>query len=45
MAAMDNLSDKAIKAALKAAIATGKVRKLTDGGGLLMDTRPTGAGC
>ena len=44
MAATDTLSDKAIKAVLKAAIAAGKPRKVTDGGGLLLEARPTGAG-
>lgn len=44
MAATDILSDKAIKAALKAAAAAGKARKISDGGGLVLDARPTGAG-
>lgn len=42
--ASDLLSDKAIKAALKSAVEGGKVRKLRDGGGLLLEARPTGAG-
>ena len=41
---MDTLSDKAIKAALKAARAAGKASKLSDGGGLHLEPRPTGAG-
>lgn len=38
------LSDKAIKAALKAAVTAGKAHKLCDGAGLFLDARPTGAG-
>ena len=44
MAATDILSDKAIKAALKAAVTAGKARKISDGGGLVLEARPTGAG-
>lgn len=44
MAATDTLSDKAIRAALKAAAEAGKARKISDGGGLVLDARPTGAG-
>ncbi len=44
MAATDILSDKAIKAALKAAQAAGKSRKISDGGGLVLEARPSGAG-
>ncbi len=44
MAATDILSDKAVKAALKAAVVGGKTRKISDGGGLYLETRPTGAG-
>lgn len=44
MAGIELLSDKAIKAALKAAAEGGKARKLSDGGGLVLDVRPTGAG-
>lgn len=44
MAASDLLTDKAIKAAIKAAVAQGKARRITDGAGLYMDARPTGAG-
>ena len=44
MAATDLLSDKAIQAALKAAAAAGKPRKLSDGAGLVLDVRPTGVG-
>ena len=44
MAAIDTLSDKAIKAALRAAVQAGKTRKASDGGGLHLEARPTGAG-
>jgi len=44
MAAINLLSDKTIKAALKAAAEGGKARKLSDGAGLLLEARPTGAG-
>jgi integrase len=44
MAASELLSDKAIRAALKTATKTGESRKLNDGGGLVLDARPTGAG-
>lgn len=44
MAATDLLSDKAIRAALKGAAAGGIVRKLSDGAGLHLEARPTGAG-
>lgn len=44
MAATDTLSDKAIRAALKGAKESGKSRKISDGGGLLLEARPTGAG-
>lgn len=44
MAATDLLSDKAVQAAIKAAVATGKSRKISDGGGLLLEARPTGSG-
>jgi len=44
MAAIDLLSDKSIQAALKAAKASGKSRKLSDGAGLVLEARPTGAG-
>lgn len=44
MAATDTLSDKAIRAALKVAADSGKARKISDGGGLLLETRPTGTG-
>lgn len=44
MAATDTLSDKAIRAALKAATEAGKARKISDGGGLVLEARPTGAG-
>ncbi|MFT4268577.1 MAG: tyrosine-type recombinase/integrase [Xenophilus sp.] len=41
---MANLTDKAIRAGLKAAAETGKARKLSDGDGLHLECRPTGAG-
>ena len=48
MAASDLLTDKAIRAALKAALKaaseSGKARKISDGAGLVLDVRPTGAG-
>ncbi len=44
MAATDKLSDKAIKAALKTAVATGQPRRLADGAGLCVEVRPTGVG-
>ena len=44
MAANDTLSDKTIRAALKAAVLAGKPRKISDGGGLVLEARPTGAG-
>jgi integrase len=44
MATSNKLSDKAVKAALKAAQQTGVSRKLSDGNGLVLDVRPTGSG-
>jgi integrase len=44
MAALNILDDKTIKAAIKAAAVSGKARKLSDGGGLVFEARPTGAG-
>lgn len=44
MAASDLLTDKAIRAALKVATTEGKARKVSDGAGLVLDVRPTGAG-
>lgn len=44
MAGTDLLTDKTIKAALKAAEVAGKTRKLSDGAGLVLEARPTGAG-
>ena len=44
MAGTELLSDKTIQAALKAAATAGKARKLNDGGGLVLDVRPTGSG-
>ena len=44
MAATETLSDKAIRAALKAAVDAGKARKISDGGGLVLEARPTGGG-
>ena len=45
MAAADLLTDKTIKAALKAAAEGGKARKLSDGAGLVLEVRPAGGGC
>lgn len=44
MAAQDTLTDKAIRAALKAAADTGKPAKLSDGAGLRLDVQPSGSG-
>ena len=44
MAATDNLTDKAIKAALKAAGLAGKPKRISDGAALYLEARPTGAG-
>ena len=44
MAATDILSDKAIKAAIKAAVVTGKAKRIGDGGGLYLEARPGGGG-
>ena len=44
MAATNILTDKAIKAALKTATEAGKGRRISDGGGLYLEARPTGAG-
>lgn len=44
MATINKLSDKTIKAALKKAAAEGAARKLSDGAGLVLEARPTGAG-
>lgn len=44
MAGSDLLSDKAIQAAIKVATASGKARKISDGGGLILLARPTGSG-
>ena len=44
MAATDTLTDKAIKAGLKVAIKAGKPKRISDGGGLYLEARPTGAG-
>jgi len=44
MGAIDKLTDKGVKAALKSAIVSGKARRVADGGGLYFEARPTGAG-
>ena len=44
MAAINILDDKTVKAAIKTAQDTGKGRKLSDGGGLVLEARPSGAG-
>jgi hypothetical protein len=42
MAATNTLSDKAIRAAIKAAADAGKPKTVNDGGGLLLIARPDG---
>ena len=44
MAATDTLTDKAIKAHLRAAINAGAPKRISDGGGLYFEARPSGAG-
>ncbi len=44
MAASNLLSDKAVRAAIKRAAEAGKAFKISDGGGLVLDVRPTGVG-
>ena len=44
MAATEALTVKGIASALKVAAATGKTRRMGDGGGLYFEARPTGAG-
>lgn len=44
MPASDLLNDKAIKAALKLAGETNKAKRISDGAGLYLETRPTGVG-
>lgn len=44
MPSTNNLTDKAIQAALKAALAAGKASKHPDGEGMHLEARPTGAG-
>lgn len=44
MAGTNILDDKTIKAAIKAAAANGQASKLNDGGGLVLEARPNGAG-
>ena len=44
MAATDTLTDKAIKKALKDAGTAGRPKRVSDGGGLYLEARPTGAG-
>lgn len=44
MAAKDLLTDKTIQAAIKAAVKAGKPKKVSDGAGLLLEARPSGAG-
>lgn len=41
---MDLLTDLALRAAIKAAMASGKPKRLADGGGLYVEARPNGAG-
>ena len=44
MATTDTLTDKAIKSALKSAVKANKPRRISDGGGLYFEARPSGAG-
>ncbi|MDE2396270.1 MAG: integrase arm-type DNA-binding domain-containing protein [Burkholderiales bacterium] len=44
MATTNILSDRAVVAAIKTAKETGKARKFSDGGGLVLEARPNGAG-
>lgn len=44
MSAINTLSDKAVVAAIRAAVAAGKPKKVSDGGGLHLEARPTGSG-
>lgn len=43
MAGIEKLTDKTIQATLKAVAAAGKAKILSDGGGLQLEARPTGA--
>lgn len=44
MPAAETLTNKAVQAAIRAAVASGKASKTSDGGGLVLDARPTGSG-
>ena len=44
VAATDIPSDKAVKAAIKGAVESGKASKISDGGGLVLDARSTHMG-
>lgn len=44
MTASNLLSEKAIRSAVRTAVDEGKPRKVSDGGGLVLDVRPTGSG-
>ena len=44
MATSDTLTDKAIKKVLKEAFTAGQPKRVSDGGGLYFEARPTGAG-
>ena len=44
MAAIEKLTDKAIQAAIKAAVVAGKSKVIADGGGLVIEAQPGGAG-
>ena len=44
MASLNSLSDNSIRAALKAAAASGKPERRNDGGGLFLVAQPTGSG-
>jgi len=42
LAVTNKLTQKAVKALLQEAVASGKPRRLADGGGLLLEARPNG---
>ncbi|MFG6466842.1 tyrosine-type recombinase/integrase [Roseateles sp. BYS87W] len=44
MAGIEKLSDKAIQAAIKLVAAAGKAKTIGDGGGLVLEVQPSGAG-
>lgn len=44
MASTEKLTDRSVKTAIKAAVTEGKARRVSDGRGLYLEARPTGAG-